>query len=326
MWASTQAVPATAERLAHRTSRLPPARVKCITHYMGGGFGSKFGPDIQGIAAAELARKARAPVKLMLDRAEEVTVGGNRPSAYGTVKIAGTKNGRIQRLRGRLLRLPRRRPRRDRQLRPAALRLPPPFRTSSASISVVRTQHPDSPGHARSRPSAELRPHRAGRRRPGRQARHQPARHAPAQPAAERRSRRRKTDPTLVTWPCGTRSTRRQIEIIRKLSDWDAELAPAGPGRGRRSRPASAWPCTPGAAAAAGPTRPASPSAPTAPSSCSPRRRTWAPPSARSWPSSSPRSSACNRATSPCRSATARTARRPAPAAAPPAPARRRRS
>ena len=62
---------------------------------MGGGFGSKFGPDIQGIVAAELARKAKAPVKLMLDRAEEVTIGGNRPSAYGKVKIAGTKDGTV---------------------------------------------------------------------------------------------------------------------------------------------------------------------------------------------------------------------------------------
>ena len=31
----------------------------------------------------------------MLDRAEEVTAGGNRPSAYGKVKIAGTKDGTI---------------------------------------------------------------------------------------------------------------------------------------------------------------------------------------------------------------------------------------
>ena len=44
-----------------------------------------------GWAGSELARKARAPVKLMLDRAEEVTVGGNRPSAYGTIRIAGTR-------------------------------------------------------------------------------------------------------------------------------------------------------------------------------------------------------------------------------------------
>lgn len=95
VWASTQAVPATADGLrAH--FKLKPGQVKCITNYMGGGFGSKFGPDIQGIAAAELARTARAAVKLMLDRAEEVTAGGIRPSAYGNVKIGATKEGRIQ--------------------------------------------------------------------------------------------------------------------------------------------------------------------------------------------------------------------------------------
>src|SRR5262249_39769000 len=33
--------------------------------------------------------------KLMLDRAEEITAGGNRPSAYGKVRIAGTKDGKI---------------------------------------------------------------------------------------------------------------------------------------------------------------------------------------------------------------------------------------
>ncbi len=95
VWASTQAVPLTAVQLA-QNFKLQASRVKCITHYMGGGFGSKFGPDIQGQVAAELARKARAPVKLMLDRADEVTCGGQRPSAFGTVKIAGTKEGRIQ--------------------------------------------------------------------------------------------------------------------------------------------------------------------------------------------------------------------------------------
>src|SRR5262245_9815886 len=95
VWASTQAVPNTSGQLA-QYFKLPATRVKCITHYMGGGFGSKFGPDIQGTVAAELARKARAPVKLMLDRAEEVTCGGQRPSAYGTVKIAGNKEGRLQ--------------------------------------------------------------------------------------------------------------------------------------------------------------------------------------------------------------------------------------
>src|SRR5207244_3258335 len=95
VWASTQFVPGTADQLRQRFN-LPAGRVKCITHYMGGGFGSKFGPDIQGFAACELARRARAPVKLMLDRAEEITAAGNRPSAIGRVKIAGTANGNIQ--------------------------------------------------------------------------------------------------------------------------------------------------------------------------------------------------------------------------------------
>lgn len=94
VWASTQAVPGTAGALAQHF-RIPAAQVRCITHYMGGGFGSKFGPDIQGVVAAELARKAKAPVKLMLDRAEEVMVAGTRPSAYGKVKMAATKDGTI---------------------------------------------------------------------------------------------------------------------------------------------------------------------------------------------------------------------------------------
>jgi xanthine dehydrogenase YagR molybdenum-binding subunit len=95
VWASTQAVPTTSDALA-RHFNIPATQVKCITHYMGGGFGSKFGPDIQGITCAELAKKAKAPVKLMLDRAEEVVVGGMRPSAAGTVKVAGTREGDVK--------------------------------------------------------------------------------------------------------------------------------------------------------------------------------------------------------------------------------------
>ncbi|MBI1917040.1 MAG: xanthine dehydrogenase family protein molybdopterin-binding subunit [Planctomycetes bacterium] len=94
VWASTQAVTGTAQQLAIMM-RIPATKVKCITHYIGGGFGSKFGPDIQGRVAAELARKAKAPVKLMLDRASEITAGGNRPSIAGKVKIGAKKDGTI---------------------------------------------------------------------------------------------------------------------------------------------------------------------------------------------------------------------------------------
>jgi xanthine dehydrogenase YagR molybdenum-binding subunit len=100
VWASTQAVTGTAAQLAGYFARthkldLPASKVKCVTHYMGGGFGSKFGPDIQGYVAAELARKAGAPIKLMLDRASEITTAGNRPSAFGKVKVGATKDGKL---------------------------------------------------------------------------------------------------------------------------------------------------------------------------------------------------------------------------------------
>jgi xanthine dehydrogenase YagR molybdenum-binding subunit len=95
VWASTQAVNATAERL-RVVFGLKPGQVKCITNFMGGGFGSKFGPDIQGETAAHLARAARAPVKLMLDRAEEATVGGIRPSAFGSFYLGATSQGRLK--------------------------------------------------------------------------------------------------------------------------------------------------------------------------------------------------------------------------------------
>src|SRR4051812_8952435 len=94
VWASTQAVTGTAQQLAIMM-RIPATKVKCITHYIGGGFGSKFGPDIQGRVAAELARKAKAPVKLMLDRASEITAGGNRPSTFGKVKFGAKKDGTL---------------------------------------------------------------------------------------------------------------------------------------------------------------------------------------------------------------------------------------
>ncbi|HEV3082210.1 MAG TPA: xanthine dehydrogenase family protein molybdopterin-binding subunit, partial [Gemmataceae bacterium] len=94
VWCSTQATMYTAMGLA-AYFKIPATRVKCITHHMGGGYGSKFGPDIQGTAAAALAKAAKAPVKLMLDRAEEATAGGVRPSAYATVKIGATKDGKI---------------------------------------------------------------------------------------------------------------------------------------------------------------------------------------------------------------------------------------
>jgi xanthine dehydrogenase YagR molybdenum-binding subunit len=94
VWCSTQATTAVAGQLAG-LFKIPATKVKCVTHYMGGGFGSKFGPGNEGAIAASLAKKAGKPVKLMLDREEEIITAGTRPGAYGHIKIAGTKDGKI---------------------------------------------------------------------------------------------------------------------------------------------------------------------------------------------------------------------------------------
>jgi xanthine dehydrogenase YagR molybdenum-binding subunit len=95
VYASTQAVGATAQGLKGNYKDLPNLKVVCETPFMGGGFGSKFGPDIQGLICAELARKAKRPVKLMLDRDEEHWAAGNRPSAFAKVKAGVAQDGTL---------------------------------------------------------------------------------------------------------------------------------------------------------------------------------------------------------------------------------------
>ena len=93
-WVSTQAVHGTREGFAQGL-KIPQANVRVITEFMGGGFGSKFGPDIQGLLCARLARAANAPVKLMLDRKEEHLATGNRPSAFAKVKAGVAADGKL---------------------------------------------------------------------------------------------------------------------------------------------------------------------------------------------------------------------------------------
>ena len=93
-WASTQAVGPTAAELAGKFE-IPASNVTVLTEVMGGGFGSKFGADIWGRTAAELAKKTGRPVKIFLDRVQEHLAAGNRPSAVAKVKLGATKDGRL---------------------------------------------------------------------------------------------------------------------------------------------------------------------------------------------------------------------------------------
>jgi len=93
-WVSTQAVHGTREGFAQGL-KIPQANVRVITEFMGGGFGSKFGPDMQGLLCARLAKAANAPVKLMLDRKEEHLATGNRPSAFAKVRAGVSADGKL---------------------------------------------------------------------------------------------------------------------------------------------------------------------------------------------------------------------------------------
>ena len=94
VWASTQGVFGVRNDLAGRFN-LPANRVRVITEHMGGGFGSKFGPGVEGRTAADLARTTGRPVKLMLTRKAEHLVAGNRPSMTQHVRAGATSDGRI---------------------------------------------------------------------------------------------------------------------------------------------------------------------------------------------------------------------------------------
>ena len=64
--------------------------------YMGGGFGSKFPADRWGVECAHLSKESgNRPVKLFLDRATELMIAGNRPSAYAKIKVGAKKDGTI---------------------------------------------------------------------------------------------------------------------------------------------------------------------------------------------------------------------------------------
>ena len=94
VWASTQGVFGVRNDLAGHFN-LPANQVRVITEHMGGGFGSKFGPGVEGRTAANLARATGRPVKLMLTRKAEHLVAGNRPSMTQHVRAGATRDGRI---------------------------------------------------------------------------------------------------------------------------------------------------------------------------------------------------------------------------------------
>ena len=94
VYSSTQAV----HRMGHDISErfgVPRDKVRVLADYIGGAFGGKadLGPEAR--AAIELAKAARAPVRVVLDRREELTVGGLRPAQELNLSLATSSEGEL---------------------------------------------------------------------------------------------------------------------------------------------------------------------------------------------------------------------------------------
>jgi xanthine dehydrogenase YagR molybdenum-binding subunit len=94
VYASTQGTDSVRDEIA-AVFNLKKSQVRCITEYMGGGFGAKFGAGNYGVLAAHLSKKAQAPVRMMLDRREEHLCVGNRPNSHQQLKIGAKKDGTL---------------------------------------------------------------------------------------------------------------------------------------------------------------------------------------------------------------------------------------
>jgi xanthine dehydrogenase YagR molybdenum-binding subunit len=71
------------------------SNIETVCQYIGGGFGSKFSPDRWCMVAAQLSKQAGKPVRMMLERDVDLEVAGARPSYFGKVRVAATKDGTL---------------------------------------------------------------------------------------------------------------------------------------------------------------------------------------------------------------------------------------
>ena len=97
VYLSTQAVREHARLIAEKYG-LAAENVRVIADHVGGGFGSKGALRAEAFAAVELARAANAPVRVMLDRHEELSVTGYRPGAELVVSLLPSRDGALKAL------------------------------------------------------------------------------------------------------------------------------------------------------------------------------------------------------------------------------------
>lgn len=89
---SSQAVQFTAKQIAKKSG---VADVTAHAEHVGGGFGSKVGFGLEGQIALALSQAAGRPVRVALDRAEELSVAGHRPETEIEVKLLATADAKL---------------------------------------------------------------------------------------------------------------------------------------------------------------------------------------------------------------------------------------
>lgn len=74
---------------------IPSARVRVVSPYVGGGFGSKVSPHPHVALACAAARKLQRPVKLALTRPQTFTALGGRPATRQRLALGADASGRL---------------------------------------------------------------------------------------------------------------------------------------------------------------------------------------------------------------------------------------
>lgn len=101
LWSSTQ-TPFGLQEMLSRTLGLPPSRIRVIAPYVGGAFGGKFSPAMEGLAAL-LSIKAGRPVRMECDRQEELVATRTRHRFIVTLRTGVKRDGTLLAREARVL-------------------------------------------------------------------------------------------------------------------------------------------------------------------------------------------------------------------------------
>ncbi len=94
IWDSTQHIFGVRRQVASAL-KIPMDRVRVLSPFMGGGFGSKNGTGKYTIYAALAARQLGRPVKIMFTRAEESQAAGKRPRSAQRIRLGARRDGTL---------------------------------------------------------------------------------------------------------------------------------------------------------------------------------------------------------------------------------------